>query len=72
LNIISKKLTQNGINIPINDQTIDTETDFLTFTASSYLKKDETYRVDIEFTGTILDKLYGFYRSSYKVKEKTS
>lgn len=75
LNIISKKLTEKDSNkvIRIIEQTIDTETDFLTFTNTG-LSKNTQYVLDIDFGGRILDELYGFYRSSYfnKAQNKTN
>ena len=66
LNITSKILTSNKKDVGVKDKfDINIENDFLTIYPNSRLQKNTDYIIEIAFNGTILDKLYGFYRSSY-------
>ncbi len=50
------------------DKTIqyDNERDFLIFDSNRPCQANVNYLLELNFTGTILETLYGFYRSSYK------
>ena len=74
LNITSVRLSINRNNVETTGEfAINTENDFLTIYTRSMLQINTNYSIMIEFNGLILDKLYGFYRSSYysPVEEKT-
>jgi len=55
----------NTEDIALTSYDVEKQTDFLTFYANDSLEKDLNYTLKIEFNGIILNKLYGFYRSSY-------
>ena len=66
LKINSSKLSTNSDSITIiAPPTIDNVTDFTTFTLSKNCVAKSNYTIEIEFSGVILQALYGFYRSSY-------
>ena len=74
LTITSTSLLPNSNDSSLEENfEIDSKTDFLTLHTNGKLKKKENYAVVIHFSGIILDKLYGFYRSSYtnKLDKKT-
>lgn len=66
LKIISSQLLSNSDSISlINTPTVDNATDFTTFTMNKSCVAKSNYTIGIEFSGVILQALYGFYRSSY-------
>jgi hypothetical protein len=55
----------NGISIDNNNVEIDLIRDFVTVSMNRACLKDVDYSLKINFTGEILNSLFGFYRSSY-------
>lgn len=71
LNLTLVELTSNedqGIDIVNKNFEFDYEKDFVFAYLNRPCKQDVTYILSVKFTGIILDKLYGFYRSSYTDK----
>ena len=68
LDIKNYSLASNNPEISLENFDIDPETDFFTLYANDTFQKNSNYSVKIQFSGVILDKLYGFYRSSYTNK----
>lgn len=52
----------------VSDFKYDNEKDFVTLDFNKNCKKDANYSLGIKFEGVILEKLYGFYRSSFQDK----
>ena len=71
LKIDEKELNLQSINDTDPDLktlysfTYDEEREFVTVPFNRNCKKNMKYELEIQFTGIISDKLYGFYRSSY-------
>ena len=66
LNVTSFSLIDTNDTVSLLDEyDLDDDTDFLTFHANDTFKENSNYSVNIEFRGVILNRLYGFYRSSY-------
>ena len=77
LNITSEKTqfrkflsNKNYQDIVIKNQEYDEETQFYNVTFSNELSIGN-YSLNLYFTGTVVDDLFGFYRSSYKENNKT-
>lgn len=70
-----KLIDEDGIEtseaIPVKDQYFVDEKQFLVIETANVLDKGKTYLLKLKFTGTILDNLQGFYKSSYKVGGST-
>lgn len=61
------KIKSNDIPIRlINTTAYDYDREFVIFYLNRKCEKDKNYVLELNFTGTILENLYGFYRSSYQ------
>lgn len=66
-------MNEDGVDssLMIIGQSNDTEKQFHTIHLKNDLKSGEHYRINMSFVGRLNDDLHGFYRSSYKVNNKT-
>lgn len=71
LNLTHKNLSSyNDPELEINSEfKFDYDKDFVTLNFNKNCKKDANYTLGIKFDGVLLDKLYGFYRSSFQDKD---
>ena len=69
-NLTLKSESDNDITFDRNIE-YDEERLYYTLQLSRECKKDVKYHFTVQYSGKILDKLFGFYRSSYLYNGKT-
>lgn len=62
--------TSRNDALEIKEKLHDKKTEIYTIKMSK-LRKDQKVNIVIEYVGTLHDDMYGFYRSSYREKDKT-
>lgn len=70
LNVISVNLinTDTGLDWPIQKETYDNVTEFLTIPTTNQLNAGDNLKLKIIFSGSLQSGTAGFYRSQYQVK----
>nr|CAD7453868.1 unnamed protein product [Timema tahoe] len=71
--ITSKVATERPVSVegaPVTDNSTTADLHFLTLNLSRNLTLGQQYDISFNFTGTLEDDMYGFYRSSYTVDDE--
>nr|CAD7410180.1 unnamed protein product [Timema cristinae] len=69
-NKVVTELPVSVIGAPVTDNSTTTDLHFLTLNLSRNLTLGQQYDISFNFTGTLEDDMYGFYRSSYTVDDE--
>ena len=69
LSSVDSNLIKIG-NINVTEHQFDKEREFYVINLSKPIVNGNLYRISLDFTSSLNDDLRGFYRSSYKNKDK--